>query len=153
MHGEHGKSTTAEATGIREIVDTDIFGTQDNRKSSTATTDTDDQNLVDLGIVYAHRNEDVVNMRTNGRNNCAIDEAVQRSSEELPSKQEKKHTITAKSYSVDQKRKEFSNVASFMGMNDLEFSKWLLSASPLQRSEVLQNYKRKKKRKCHHNHK
>uniref|UniRef100_A0A0A9DPP6 Helicase C-terminal domain-containing protein n=1 Tax=Arundo donax TaxID=35708 RepID=A0A0A9DPP6_ARUDO len=147
MHGEHGKSTTAEATGIREIVDTDIFGAQENKKSSMATTDTEDQNLVDCGIVYAHRNEDVVNMRTNGRNNCAVDETVQRSSEKLPSKQEKKHTVTAKSYSVEQKRKEFNHIASFMGMSDLEFSKWLLSASPLQRSEVLQKYKRKKKKR------
>jgi hypothetical protein len=113
------------------------------------------------GIVYAHRNEDVVNSRTNEREKGATDETVQSSLEELHSKKnETKHTVmeksysleekrkVARSYSLEQKRKEFSCIASFMGMDDLEFSKWLLSASPLQRSEVLQNYKRKKKRKC-----
>ncbi|XP_066368083.1 switch 2-like isoform X1 [Miscanthus floridulus] len=157
MHGEHGKSSATEATGIREIVDTDLFGSQENRKSSTATTDTDNQKLVDFGIVYAHRNEDVVNSRTNEREKGGTDETVQSSLEELHSKNETKHTVmeksysleekrkVARSYSLEQKRKEFSRIASFMGMDDLEFSKWLLSASPLQRSEVLQNYKRKKK--------
>jgi len=109
------------------------------------------------GIVYAHRNEDVVNSRTNEREKGGTDETVQSSLEELHSKNETKHTVmeksysleekrkVARSYSLEQKRKEFSCIASFMGMDDLEFSKWLLSASPLQRSEVLQNYKRKKK--------
>lgn len=157
MHGEHGKSSATEATGIREIVDTDLFGSQENRKSSTATTHTDDQKLVDFGIVYAHRNEDVVNMRTDGREKGGADETVQGSLEELLSKNETKHTAMEKSYSseekrkvarshsLEQKKKEFSCIASFMGMDDLEFSKWLLSASPHQRSEVLQDYRRKKK--------
>jgi len=52
MHGEHGKGSETEATGIREIVDTDLFGSQENRKSSTAATDTDNQNLVDLGMFF-----------------------------------------------------------------------------------------------------
>nr|CAB3499135.1 unnamed protein product [Digitaria exilis] len=168
MHGEHSKSSAIEATGIREIVDTDLFGSQENRKSSTATTDTDNEKLVDLGVVYAHRNEDVVNMGTNGRVKDRTDETVESSSEELQSKHEIKHTVKAKcssleqkikveqkmkvtnSYSLEQKRKEFSQIASFMGMDDLEFSKWLLAASPLQRSEALQKYKRKKKRKCNY---
>lgn len=157
MHGEHGKSSATEATGIREIVDTDLFGSQENRKSSTATTHTDDQKLVDFGIVYAHRNEDVVNMRTDGREKGGADETVQSSLEELLSKNETKHTAMekpysseekrklARSHSLEQKKKEFSCIASFMGMDDLEFSKWLLSASPHQRSEVLQDYRRKKK--------
>ncbi|TVU46435.1 hypothetical protein EJB05_05972 [Eragrostis curvula] len=145
MHGEDGKSNTAEATGIREIVDTDLFGLQDNGKPFMATKDTGSQKLVDLGIVYAHRNEDVVNMRTSGRNDCAIDRTVQSSSEELENKPETKRlAVMPKSYSMKQKREEFSRIASFMDMSDLEFSKWLLSASPLERSEVMQNYKRKK---------
>jgi len=65
MHGEHGKGSETEATGIREIVDTDLFGSQENiksstaatdtdnqNKSSTAATDTDNQNLVDLGMFF-----------------------------------------------------------------------------------------------------
>ncbi|KAL6654718.1 hypothetical protein ACP70R_008183 [Stipagrostis hirtigluma subsp. patula] len=150
MHGEHGKSNKAEATGIREIVDTDLFGAQENRKSSTEIVDTENQNLVDLGVVYAHRNEDVVNMRTTERNECGTDETVKSSSVELQHKQAAKRIVTAKSYSVEQKRIEFSRIASFMGMSEVEFSKWLLSVSPVQRYEVLQNYKRKKKRKYNH---
>lgn len=52
MHGEHGNGSATEATGIREIVDTDLFGSQENRKSSTATTDADNQKLVDFGILF-----------------------------------------------------------------------------------------------------
>lgn len=99
--------------------------------------------------MYAHRNEDIVNTRTNERNNCATDECAQSLSEGLQSKKEIKHMDKAKSYSVEQKRKEFSRVASCMGMNDLAFSRWLLSVSPLQRHEVLENYRKKKKRKYH----
>ncbi|KAK3149815.1 hypothetical protein QOZ80_3AG0223310 [Eleusine coracana subsp. coracana] len=154
MHGDDGKSNTAEATGIREIVDTDLFSSHENEKASMAMTDTENQKWVDLGIVYAHRNEDVVNMRTNGRNDCAIDQMIQSSAEELENKHETtKLSVMAKSYSMEQKKEEFSRIASFMGMSDLEFSKWLLTASPQQRSEVLKNYKRKKNRKYHRNHK
>jgi hypothetical protein len=97
------------------------------------------------GIVYAHRNEDVVNTRTNEASNCAEDKTVPRHLEELQSKKnETMHTIKAKSYSLVQKKKEFSRIASFMGMNDLEFSKWLLSVSPLQRHEVLDRYRNAK---------
>jgi DNA excision repair protein ERCC-6-like 2 len=52
MHGEDGKSNTAEATGIREIVYTDLFGSHENAKSSMTTTDTDNQKLVDLGKLF-----------------------------------------------------------------------------------------------------
>lgn len=52
MHGEHGKNSATEATGIREIVDTDLFGSQENRKSSTAPTDTDNEKLVDIGTLF-----------------------------------------------------------------------------------------------------
>lgn len=52
MHGEHGKANTAEATGIREIVDTDLFGTQEKMKSSMAAIDTENQELVHFGKLY-----------------------------------------------------------------------------------------------------
>lgn len=102
-------------------------------------------------------------MGTNGRDKDGTDETVESSSEELQSKHETKHTVkvksssleqkrkVVKSYSLEQKRKEFSQIASFIGMDDLEFSKWLLAASPVQRSEVLQKFKRKRKMKCEHN--
>lgn len=48
--------------------------------------------------------------------------------------------------SREQKRKEFRRIARYMGMEELEFSKWLLSASHWERNEMLQNCKKKKKR-------
>jgi hypothetical protein len=98
--------------------------------------------------VYAHRNEDVVNMRTredNENNDDTAEECVQSLSEGLQSKKQMKPTVREKFCSTEeQKRKEFSRVASSMGMNDLEFSKWLLSVSPLQRQQVLDNHRNKR---------
>uniref|UniRef100_A0ACD5W6U0 Uncharacterized protein n=1 Tax=Avena sativa TaxID=4498 RepID=A0ACD5W6U0_AVESA len=147
MHGEHEKDKTSEATGIREIVDTDLFGTQEKMKSPTAAIGDENQTLADCGIVYAHRNEDVVNMKTqehNEKDDSTIEECVQILSEGLRSKKRIKPMGRAKFCSVeDQKRKEFSRVASSVGMNDLEFSRWLLSISPLQRQQVLDSHTKK----------
>ena len=86
-------------------------------------------------------------MRTqdhNEKDDDTREECVQILSEGLQSKKQIKPTSTAKIRSVeDQKRKEFSRVASSVGMNDLEFSKWLLSVSPLQRQQVLDNRRKK----------
>jgi hypothetical protein len=98
--------------------------------------------------VYAHRNEDVVNTRTqehSEKDDGATEECVQILSEGLQSKKQIKPTTRAKFFSVEeQKRKEFSRVASSVGMDDLEFSKWLLSVSPLQRQQVLDNHRKKR---------
>ncbi|KQK14244.1 switch 2 isoform X2 [Brachypodium distachyon] len=143
MHAEHDKGQTSESTGIREIVDTDLFGTHEKMKPSVAAIDDENQTLARCGIVYAHRNEDVVNTRTDQnseRIGAATDECVQQSKDQI------KHR--AKSCSVEEhKRKEFSRVATCMGMNDLEFSTWLLSVSPLQRQQVLDNYRKQKSHK------
>jgi len=147
MHGEHEKDKTSEATGIREIVDTDLFGTQEKMKSPTAAIGDENQTLADCGIVYAHRNEDVVNIRTqehNEKDDGTREECVEILSEGLKSKKHKESTGRAKFCSVeDQKWKEFSRVASSVGMNDLEFSRWLLSISPLQRQQVLDSHTKK----------
>lgn len=49
MHGEDEKAKTSEATGIREIVDTDLFGTQGQMKSSTVAIGDENQALADYG--------------------------------------------------------------------------------------------------------
>ncbi|KAF7015151.1 unnamed protein product [Triticum aestivum] len=151
MHGEDEKAKTSEETGIREIVDTDLFGTQGQMKSSTAAIGDENQALADYGVVYAHRNEDVVNSRThdddnNERNDDATEERVEGTSEGLHSKKQIKPTADrAKLRSVEeQKRKEFSRIAACVGMNDLEFSKWLLSVSPMQRQRVLDDHRKKR---------
>jgi hypothetical protein len=52
MHGEHGKGNTAETIGIREIVDTNIFGTQDQMKSSMTAIHNENKNLYHCGKFY-----------------------------------------------------------------------------------------------------
>ena len=87
-------------------------------------------------------------MRTrehNEKDEGTTEECVQILSLGLQSKKQVKPTGRANFVSVeDQKRKEFSRVASSVGMNDLEFSQWLLSISPLQRQQVLDSHKRKR---------
>ncbi|KAF7079201.1 hypothetical protein CFC21_083471 [Triticum aestivum] len=124
---------------------------QGQMKSSTAAIGDENQALADYGVVYAHRNEDVVNTRThdddnNERNDGATEECVERISEDLHSKKQIKPTADrAKLRSVEeQKRKEFSRIAACVGMNDLEFSKWLLLVSPLQRQRVLDDHRKKR---------
>lgn len=81
----------------------------------------------------------------NEKDDGAREECVEVLSERLQSKKQIKPMGRAKFCSVeDQKRKEFSRVASSVGMNDLEFSKWLLSVSPLQRQQVLDNHRKKR---------
>jgi len=46
----------------------------------------------------------------------------------------------------ERKRAQFSLLAESMGMGELAFSKWLLSATPVERENVLIDYKKKKKR-------
>ena len=52
MHGEHEKGKTSEATGIREIVDTDLFGTQEKMKSSMEAIGDENQTLADCGKFF-----------------------------------------------------------------------------------------------------
>jgi hypothetical protein len=46
----------------------------------------------------------------------------------------------------ERKRAQFSLLAESMGMGELAFSKWLLSATPEERKKVLIDYKKKKKK-------
>uniref|UniRef100_A0A1D1YFI4 Putative DNA repair and recombination protein RAD26-like n=1 Tax=Anthurium amnicola TaxID=1678845 RepID=A0A1D1YFI4_9ARAE len=104
-----------------------------------------------LGIVYAHRNEDVVNvgptLQTQDSATLVV-HCTAGSSIEGPDVNtmnigdHKKQTVARK---VD-KRIEYSLVAQFKGMEELEFSKWLLAASPAERLELLQDYKRNKQK-------
>lgn len=76
-----------------------------------------------VGVVYSHRNEDVVNMGARDASSSLI----------------KSHETSSKC-----KREEFMLIAEFMGMRELEFSKWILSASTTVLEEVLQKYKKSK---------
>lgn len=100
------------------------------------------------GIVYAHRNENVVNM---GPGNLGQKEAGTHENFTGKTLSKTRGNSLERIYNMgrlsseQRKRNEFRSIAHNMGMAELEFSKWLLSASPSQRIEVLQNYKEKKK--------
>lgn len=47
------------------------------------------------------------------------------------------------------KKNQFSLIACFMGMEEVQFSKWLLSATPAEREKVLKDYHKRRKDKIH----
>ncbi|XP_062152558.1 switch 2 isoform X2 [Alnus glutinosa] len=107
----------------------------------------------DMGIVYAHRNEDVVNVGAgiqgkmdlssnpqNDRLNQPCIPMARRSKAECGSERENISSIK------DKKRRQYSLLAQFVGVGELEFSKWLLSATPLEREKVLRDFKKRKEK-------
>ncbi|CAM8958840.1 unnamed protein product [Rhodiola kirilowii] len=117
-------------------------GNQDNLNGSHVPLPDDD-----MGIVYAHRNEDIVNSKPDvqmgkatSSNECNIS---------FPVCKRKANEVTGKENIdsfKDWKKKEFKLVARHMGMGELEFSKWLLAANPAQREEVLHDYNKSKEK-------
>ncbi|XP_019414033.1 PREDICTED: switch 2 [Lupinus angustifolius] len=113
---------------------------------------TSNPELEDLGIVYAHRNEDVVNFGpgTQEKIDTGISSGDSLSMPNISSiPQRKKPDCVPKKQKVtlidERKRTQYRYIAQFMGMGELAFSKWLLSATPLEREKVLLDYKKKKK--------
>lgn len=102
--------------------------------------------------MYAHRNEDIVNARPGSQVATDVDPSENMNfsrknssfkSCDMPKKQNKATGVPLKK---QRKSTEFGHLAQFMGMDELEFSKWLLNASQDQRKKVLQDYKHHKKR-------
>ncbi|KAI3499090.1 hypothetical protein L1887_34883 [Cichorium endivia] len=97
----------------------------------------------DLGIVYAHRNEDII---SHGRG-CNVTQEVGTSTEIpiLPPVPKKK-PAPRENGNGSRKMKQYRLVARFMGMEVVEFSKWFLSASVGERERVLRDFKRRKEK-------
>ncbi|XP_042519061.1 switch 2 [Macadamia integrifolia] len=111
---------------------------------------TDKPMLQDLGIVYAHRNEDIVNFGPGlqGRKDVSM---LKNDTTEHPCRPKLGKRNSNGTQNVGkreeaslkkQKKAQFSHLAQFMGMGELEFSKWLLSASLSEREKVLWNYRK-----------
>lgn len=107
---------------------------------------TDKPVLEDLGILYAHRNEDIVNSRPGiqqkiivltGDNNPRID-----TNASWKRKTDGEENVVS---TRDRKKIQYGRLAQFKGMGVVEFSKWVLSATPSDRESLLRNYKRRKK--------
>lgn len=100
-----------------------------------------------LGIVYAHRNEDIVNFGPGEKTKTSINQSE---SQAMPVVQRKEPNRVVKKQEVhiinERKRAQYRLLARSRGMEELEFSMWLLSATPGEREEVLQEYRRRKMR-------
>ncbi|PKA52576.1 DNA repair and recombination protein RAD54 [Apostasia shenzhenica] len=100
--------------------------------------------LKDLGILYAHRNEDIVNTRPG----CQREQDSIVTDENLNSQFSCKPENGQRSYAREQKMNEFKKISHYIGKEVLEFSSWILSASLTELKQLLHDYKnRKRKRK------
>ncbi|CAL1356895.1 unnamed protein product [Linum trigynum] len=121
--------------------------------SSTATDargDLERPVLDELGILYAHRNEDIVNY---GQGTTKETEEEKRVSEKgslaisVNKRRRKQDDAGGKesgSQIEDWKKMQYGLMAEFMSMEVLEFSKWVLSATPSERNDLLRSFKKKK---------
>ncbi|XP_050207947.1 switch 2 [Mercurialis annua] len=123
--------------------------TETNMPSHDDSATADEPVLEDLGILYAHRNEDIVNFGTGTqkKNEESVSENV---SLAAPSKRRRKSDDVAEKENLisskDRKRAEYSLLARYMGMGEVEFSKWVLAATPSEREGVLQKFKKRKQK-------
>lgn len=51
------------------------------------------------------------------------------------------------SSSKDQKKIQYNLISQFVGMEVIEFSKWVLAATPSEREKVLRDYKKRKEKR------
>ncbi|KAH9608995.1 hypothetical protein KSS87_022694 [Heliosperma pusillum] len=106
--------------------------------------------LKELGILYSHRFEDIVNfgpektvsMTENATSNGDMKDLHKCSLTEANPLSDMAET---KASSRENKKRQFSLVAQWMGMTELEFSKWVISASPRDREKTLRDYKKRRK--------
>ncbi|XP_022738344.1 switch 2 [Durio zibethinus] len=108
--------------------------------------DTDKPVLEDLGILYAHRNEDIVNSRPGIQQKIIVvteDDNLRRDANvSWKRKSDGKENVVS---TREWKKIQYGRLAEFKGMGVLEFSRWVLSATPWERKSVLLDYKRRKK--------
>ncbi|XVE49947.1 hypothetical protein DITRI_Ditri01bG0123000 [Diplodiscus trichospermus] len=104
---------------------------------------TDKPVLEDLGILYAHRNEDIVNSRPGIQQKIEVDDNLRRDADDSWKRESdgKENVVSTR----DRKKIQYGRLAEFKGMGVVEFSRWVLSATPSERKSVLGDYKRRKK--------
>ncbi|CAH9114067.1 unnamed protein product [Cuscuta epithymum] len=140
LHGNKGKLD--EGNGVHFLPDQE--NTEPKGKGS-------ELKLDDLGIVYAHRNEDVVNPRSvavptiqeqnlNSTQQLSFPVLGRRKFDAMNVKEKKESFDKVKMH----KRRQFSLIAQFMGMKEVQFSKWILSATSSERETLLQDYMKRK---------
>lgn len=122
------------------------------------------------GVVYAHRNEEVVNYMSNAKNSDGAPPKDERKSEYRKAPELHLSTVEDDSQVVNGDLKEvkerikmkadqskgdkgklmnkvdqYAALANFKDMDKTQFSRWLLSASETEKQELLFNFKQRKK--------
>ena len=122
------------------------------------------------GVVYAHRNEDVVNYMSKAKYDGVSPNSKQKSEQQMVCLEEEnssrvifdgleeenpcvKNDHAKLKAGLDKvgkgkplsKEDQFASLASFKGMDKTRFSRWLLSASEAEKQELLFNFKQRKK--------
>ncbi|XP_010522604.1 PREDICTED: switch 2 isoform X2 [Tarenaya hassleriana] len=98
--------------------------------------------LRDLGIVYAHRNEDIVNGRQQTQRTDEDGETQTDDANFLKKGKRKIREEDDKATNVGGKREKYKMVAEFRGMEIVEFSRWVLSATPSERHKLLRDFRK-----------
>ncbi|KAJ9170938.1 hypothetical protein P3X46_018998 [Hevea brasiliensis] len=131
----------------KQVGATSLSESEINRSSDDNSATKNKPVLEELGILYAHRNEDIINCRPGVRK--SKEESISKIvSLTAPAKRRKSDDGGEKenaSSSKDQKKIQYSLLAEFMGMGEVEFSKWVLSATPGEKENVLQQFTKRKK--------
>ncbi|QCD87728.1 DNA excision repair protein ERCC-6 [Vigna unguiculata] len=149
LHKEHGRETEQlEEVNLSEQRGSSVSESETRLCHKSAGAATSKQDLEDLGIVYTHRNEDIVNFGPGiqGKINASIPSNDSLVKPNISLDHQRKRPEKSKVRLIDdRKRTQYKLLAQSMGMEELAFSKWLLSATPLEREKVLLDYKKKKK--------
>lgn len=126
-----------------------MFEADEPNKAIIASSSQSKPVLADMGIVYAHRNEDVINSRP-GSNEVNIFENVSQYSENPIRGRRKSDSLGGKENAMSSKtwkKHQFTLMARSMNMGEVEFSRWLLSATPTDRENALREYKKRKEKR------
>ncbi|XP_028761649.1 LOW QUALITY PROTEIN: switch 2-like [Neltuma alba] len=148
VHDKEGKEHRRRRERGEKLVPSEeadilVSGSGSRLSTNYKRTSTSEADLEDLGIVYAHRNEDIVNSVPpfEGRQTTIHHSE----SQSMPLVQGEEPEFAVKKQKVpiinERKRAQFRLLARSRGMGELEFSMWLLSATPREREEVLQEYR------------
>lgn len=96
--------------------------------------------------MYAHRNEDIIN--GGGATTSTTCQTSQNSSDtdenlQCVDRKNKRKSCSEEDMSSsnrEQKREKYKMLAKFKGMEILDFSRWILSASPFDREKLLRDF-------------
>ncbi|KAK6252921.1 hypothetical protein QUC31_014641 [Theobroma cacao] len=157
LHEKQGQQDAEHHSDKQELTDTGVHlilsegseklssGSKNLHSTCIERATTNKPVLKDLGILYAHRNEDIVNSGPGIQQKKVVteDDNLKRDSNySWKRKSDGEENVLS---SRDHKKIQYGRLAQFKGMGVVEFSRWVLCATPLERESLLVDYKRRKK--------